>query len=111
MIRRPPISTSTATLLPYTTLFRSRDIGRPAADVDHHHPQLSLFRREDRCTRRERLKNHLHHLEPRPVDALHDVLRRRHERSEENTSELQSLMRISYAVFRLKTKKTIVIIQ
>src|SRR3546814_13518793 len=79
MIRRPPRSTRTDTLFPYTTLFRSParqrapDAGgaaRPAGDHD-----------------------------PRPVG------RRRGSRSEEHTSELQSLMRISYAVFCLKKKK------
>src|SRR3546814_376707 len=71
MIRRPPRSTRTDTLFPYTTLFRSRLI--LFDDVVHRHM---------------------------PVDDLH--LRNR---SEEHTSELQSLMRISYAVFCLKKKK------
>src|SRR3546814_7285088 len=73
MIRRPPRSTRTDTLFPYTTLFRSMNFCRL------HRPgsrRLSLCGR----TRRDR-------------------------RSEEHTSELQSLMRISYAVFCLKKKK------
>src|SRR3546814_4929800 len=85
MIRRPPRSTRTDTLFPYTTLFRSpvrqqgrarqaagaEELGRPAEAGIQGHGRLS-----------------------RP-----DL------RSEEHTSELQSLMRISYAVFCLKKKK------
>src|SRR3546814_4819016 len=77
MIRRPPRSTRTDTLFPYTTLFRSHD--RPAG-----HQR----RRED---------PHLGH--GRSLGEARGV------RSEEHTSELQSLMRISYAVFCLKKKK------
>src|SRR3546814_2407194 len=97
MIRRPPRSTRTDTLFPYTTLFRShvdiaavmgerqaeafepgdarlrRDVGRAAAIVG-----LAAF-----------------------ADPHHGEIERR---SEEHTSELQSLMRISYAVFCLKKK-------
>src|SRR3546814_4183255 len=94
MIRRPPRSTRTDTLFPYTTLFRSlshADAGddagdgvlvcRPFEDVDiERHRRRS--RRHDRWRRR----------------ALRSF------RSEEHTSELQSLMRISYAVFCLKKK-------
>src|SRR3546814_1286688 len=80
MIRRPPRSTRTDTLFPYTTLFRS---DRPAANRDTH----DLRRiRGDPDPRRDR--------------------RGTGSRSEEHTSELQSLMRISYAVFCLKKKKT-----
>src|SRR3546814_8994983 len=77
MIRRPPRSTRTDTLFPYTTLFRSRlhllrlDAARQAGRGHHRDPRG----------------------DPAPV-----------ERSEEHTSELQSLMRISYAVFCLKKK-------
>src|SRR3546814_7566653 len=94
MIRRPPRSTRTDTLFPYTTLFRSgagsRRHGRAARD------------RADRAVRR---------LEGpgddgrRRRDRRHACLRPRYPRSEEHTSELQSLMRISYAVFCLKKKK------
>src|SRR3546814_9772544 len=136
MIRRPPRSTRTDTLFPYTTLFRSRraagtgaphggaqaaapappgcaapgllrgrapDAGADAAPGDrpgvrrrHHRRRASVLR--DGVHRRQ------------PADA---VLRRtrtvaapahRADRSEEHTSELQSLMRISYAVFCLKKK-------
>src|SRR3546814_5669451 len=80
MIRRPPRSTRTDTLFPYTTLFRSL---QPAL---HH---LSAHIRRSRARGRHEL------------GAVHT-----HRRSEEHTSELQSLMRISYAVFCLKKKKT-----
>src|SRR3546814_9954126 len=96
MIRRPPRSTRTDTLFPYTTLFRScqpvRDQlrlqeGKPgprsAAAVEHCRPRLATQPGENAA-------EHLGH------EAL---------RSEEHTSELQSLMRISYAVFCLKKKK------
>src|SRR3546814_4011654 len=79
MIRRPPRSTRTDTLFPYTTLFRSTDMFAEKPD------QLPLA---DALAR-------LHAL-----FADEAVLR-----SEEHTSELQSLMRISYAVFCLKKKK------
>src|SRR3546814_7677560 len=88
MIRRPPRSTRTDTLFPYTTLFRSQAMGgaknhgivMPDADLDQ------VERSFGRCVRFG-------------GRALHGV------RSEEHTSELQSLMRISYAVFCLKKKK------
>src|SRR3546814_7832000 len=86
MIRRPPRSTRTDTLFPYTTLFRSvgaDDQRRLAAKL--HDDALE-------CRRRLRLDHRAH-------------LVRSGERSEEHTSELQSLMRISYAVFCLKKKK------
>src|SRR3546814_2299045 len=81
MIRRPPRSTRTDTLFPYTTLFRSR--GRVAART---RPQAVAA---DSPLRRA--------AQHRPAGAC--------DRSEEHTSELQSLMRISYAVFCLKKKK------
>src|SRR3546814_1752989 len=81
MIRRPPRSTRTDTLFPYTTLFRSRVVEALA----QRHQRRGVLR-----VRRG------------PVAAP----RRGHDgRSEEHTSELQSLMRISYAVFCLKKKK------
>src|SRR3546814_9918336 len=100
MIRRPPRSTRTDTLFPYTTLFRSPALQR-AGDGSLRHDRggadavraargdgddrLRLVRQAGRV--------------PRMPD------RRRARRSEEHTSELQSLMRISYAVFCLKKKK------
>src|SRR3546814_4776467 len=76
MIRRPPRSTRTDTLFPYTTLFRSEAQQQP------DQPALVGHREVD--------------LQPAAVEAP--------DRSEEHTSELQSLMRISYAVFCLKKK-------
>src|SRR3546814_7358337 len=92
MIRRPPRSTRTDTLFPYTTLFRS-GLGRPDRD---------LFRRQARHRCAGRGDAGLP-----GADADADDVGRRHGRSEEHTSELQSLMRISYAVFCLKKKKKI----
>src|SRR3546814_1498792 len=90
MIRRPPRSTRTDTLFPYTTLFRSIS-GRSAAT--RRNPAV-------RAPARSRGRS----------GSLAASCRRRcrrQERSEEHTSELQSLMRISYAVFCLKKKNTI----
>src|SRR3546814_4986517 len=91
MIRRPPRSTRTDTLLPYTTLFRSRAVGLThGADV---HLQRSIVQfRCGICPRKLPSGS--------PTSATSDTYRR----SEEHTSELQSLMRISYAVFCLKKK-------
>src|SRR3546814_2686678 len=110
MIRRPPSSTRTDTLFPYTTLFRSA--GQP--------PWLLLVggkgeevRQADVVVQRPAQAGGVH-------PSLLDLLRDHHvvaevlhaaaavvlgHRSEEHTSELQSLMRISYAVFCLKKKK------
>src|SRR3546814_10859021 len=77
MIRRPPRSTRTDTLFPYTTLFRSGGCGRGGGG------------RRGLCLLAE----------DRVLDLAENA------RSEEHTSELQSLMRISYAVFCLKKKK------
>src|SRR3546814_7921828 len=89
MIRRPPRSTRTDTLFPYTTLFRSRHGKGPAkpSDVALEAERARLEKVErDRALERER-KTQVR------------------QRSEEHTSELQSLMRISYAVFCLKKNK------
>src|SRR3546814_8802822 len=92
MIRRPPISTRTDTLFPYTTLFRSASSAVREA-VPTAHPVML-----------ESQGVQIHGPLEAPGGPRH-ILRRR--RSEEHTSELQSLMRISYAVFCLKKKKTI----
>src|SRR3546814_9572152 len=125
MIRRPPRSTRTDTLFPYTTLFRSviaqqigrdlehigvgpRGIDRRRAFRNPHDDVLRQIlgfreivdppeeerheRRPETLVQRFRLRARLRRQDP--VD-----------RSEEHTSELQSLMRISYAVFCLKKKK------
>src|SRR3546814_1588785 len=95
MIRRPPRSTRTDTL-PYTTLFRS------LAGVHQVEAFVDLLKREDVRDHRVNLNPAVHV----PIDDLGDVgaTLRAAKRSEEHTSELQSLMRISYAVFCL-TKK------
>src|SRR3546814_5517575 len=86
MIRRPPRSTRTDTLFPYTTLFRS---GLPCnAHV------ITVLLQQGMPLRVEQVGGH----------HLRTHLLRRDLRSEEHTSELQSLMRISYAVFCLKKK-------
>src|SRR3546814_10420012 len=92
MIRRPPRSTRTDTLFPYTTLFRSF--------LGEHRGMLEQHRLFDRFERRFMLEDIEHrNVGHRALDD--DPLA---ERSEEHTSELQSLMRISYAVFCLKKK-------
>src|SRR3546814_20330143 len=91
MIRRPPRSTRTDTLFPYTTLFRSHAAAgarqRRAGRRYHGHrecrPQCGRHGHDDQFVARDLVC----------------------QRSEEHTSELQSLMRISYAVFCLKKKK------
>src|SRR3546814_9928523 len=85
MIRRPPRSTRTDTLFPYTTRFRSGSCvisGSMRQEPD----------RDERKPSRRRRKGRMHLI---PAKVF---------RSEEHTSELQSLMRISYAVFCLKKK-------
>src|SRR3546814_1282863 len=90
MIRRPPRSTRTDTLFPYTTLFRSRQ-------RDGSEQQQDREQKAHRCLLRRRA---IAPPGPRPRGWC-----RTSPRSEEHTSELQSLMRISYAVFCLKKKK------
>src|SRR3546814_7923961 len=93
MIRRPPRSTRTDTLFPYTTLFRSRP---PAPHGPLHGCALrkAASRPPSIAARRAR----------GPCSRAPPARRRAGRRSEEHTSELQSLMRISYAVFCLKKK-------
>src|SRR3546814_9995741 len=102
MIRRPPRSTRTDTLFPYTTLFRS-DVAAAvlAADQARVH---ELFQMEGQrgAGHGERFGDFTGHA---AVGAGFDQQPEGRERSEEHTSELQSLMRISYAVFCLKKKK------
>src|SRR3546814_4628716 len=87
-LRRPPRSTRTDTLFPYTTLFRSRRLPQQALDRQ----RVDAARKDPPCPERLDQRD--------PVAVL--ILGR----SEEHTSELQSLMRISYAVFCLKKQKT-----
>src|SRR3546814_4674505 len=108
MIRRPPRSTRTDTLFPYTTLFRSqRADGRGAGGRHRAVPRLHLLRLPGGLGRRDRDARHLRAGTARRA-RRQDVAEvpRGALRSEEHTSELQSLMRISYAVFCLKKKKT-----
>src|SRR3546814_6763400 len=106
MIRRPPRSTRTDTLFPYTTLFRSADQGLRRRRRTRHEGGEERRRSGGRLSPRAlgsqgglRQRRSLHGKVPRAA-APH-----RGARSEEHTSELQSLMRISYAVFCLKKKK------
>src|SRR3546814_4241569 len=122
MIRRPPRSTRTDTLFPYTTLFRSLDAIHPRAGA-----------RQDACAEHRNREQGQSHAQPKREQrqaagqraaGLADIEQRagkwrsharshqqrgqepeRGGRSEEHTSELQSLMRNSYAVFCLKKKK------
>src|SRR3546814_1854245 len=105
MLRRPPGSTRTDTLFPYTTLFRSTQMLK--------HQVAAIASEVDREAVRERRgwprqsRNGFRFVEqPRhPAVLRGPVLLPSFGRSEEHTSELQSLMRISYAVFCLKKKK------
>src|SRR3546814_6108869 len=101
MIRRPPRSTRTDTLFPYSTLFRS---GEPLSRHGARPPEIHL----SRITLAQRRHHPAHVLEAFRVE-FGDRAGDRRIRSEEHTSELQSLMSISYAVFCLKkkTNKTI----
>src|SRR3546814_8580880 len=94
MIRRPPRSTRTDTLFPYTTLFRS---GPSAASI------VVVIGAID-ATRVFRLARAVA-MNVVVLDFVEVAKLRGERRSEEHTSELQSLMRISYAVFCLKKKK------
>src|SRR3546814_6548622 len=101
MIRRPPRSTRTDTLFPYTTLFRSyvfAEYRRPPSicSRNRHAPRV-VSGPEDK------LQNFLAPLRYQRATTP-GRLEPRRDRSEEHTSELQSLMRISYAVFCLKKK-------
>src|SRR3546814_7396713 len=96
MIRRPPRSTRTDTLFPYTTLFRSPAPRRPGpASSPAAHTSAAPCPEKRRSSTGSRRWSH----SPSPHR------NRWPGRSEEHTSELQSLMRISYAVFCLKKKQ------
>src|SRR3546814_2122658 len=129
MIRLPPRSTRTDTLCPYTTLFRSVDLRAEAGELIR-----TLIRKDDayqetqQTDDRHCLKPCLLHLRKQGMDADPSRLRdsadegqgngaekadevatggeQSESRSEEHTSELQSLMRISYAVFGMQKKKS-----
>src|SRR3546814_5465440 len=102
MIRRPPRSTRTDTLFPYTTLFRS---------LGHQMLGIAVGAKTIKMHQSHRGANHP---VQRAEDGVVEITSMNHgfavdaatlPRSEEHTSELQSLMRISYAVFCLKKKK------
>src|SRR3546814_8827887 len=97
MIRRPPRSTRTDTLFPYTTLFRSSLIAARSAQRPFHTCKRWILCARATCwpMRPQFWAQSTWCLENVTANG----------RSEEHTSELQSLMRISYAVFCLKKKK------
>src|SRR3546814_3906777 len=108
MLRRPPRSTRTDTLFPYTTLFRSLDRyvarRRPEQGSPTHHVPAP---RTCGCPRFRRPNpERFHELWSNAEISMRVYKETVFNRSEEHTSELQSLMRISYAVFCLKKKKT-----
>src|SRR3546814_8140733 len=129
MVRRTPRSTRTDTLFPYTTLFRSRNTVNlciaAVADgstgcCDRGHGDLPGIFHEDRDLRLTILCRHQPAFDRKRPDRcqhiaavllvrnqrlINENLQEQVVRSEEHTSELQSLMRISYAVFCLKKKK------
>src|SRR3546814_2459098 len=97
MIRRPPRSTRTDTLFPYTTLFRSTQ----TSGLPYPVRRTSLHPAHTRTAHRPGLWSRLL-IGNEPIATYHPSPG--NNRSEEHTSELQSLMRISYAVFCLKKK-------
>src|SRR3546814_2279054 len=101
MIRRPPRSTRTDTLFPYTTLFRS--VRRSSREQPVHIPAGIILLAVQAVAE---------HPEAAAAGIFQPVIIARQPgiRSEEHTSELQSLMRISYAVFCLKKKKLPILI-
>src|SRR3546814_3328521 len=123
MLRRPPRSTRTDALFPHTTLFRSLPVAARHSGNRRQCGYVRRLRRDCRfavvrlrdCRLAVEDAGCLRLVEPldarRRIKASRDQRfqmlgnRRKHLRSEEHTSELQSLMRISYAVFCLKKKK------
>src|SRR3546814_5209995 len=120
MIRRPPRSTRTATLFPYTTLFRSHDdysdillkaladrFAEAFAERLHAHVRTTLwgYAPGEQLTPEAIIKEEYRGIRPAPGYPACPEHSLKRIRSEEHTSELQSLMRNSYAVFCLKKKK------
>src|SRR3546814_2652132 len=109
MIRRPPISTRTDTLFPYTTLFQSADgCGGRQGHADPRQRRVGTRLLPHLPQRSRRLSQGMEGR--RELGSGREELRvrarlSRRVRSEEHTSELQSLMRSSYAVFSLNKKK------
>src|SRR3546814_3310614 len=107
MIRRPPRSTRTDTLFPDTTLFRSVRLRRRGLDGPDGAAQADRARQPRDLSRQRAGAGDGKGQSNRNRDRTRlGAARHAGERSEEHTSELQSLMRISYAVFCLKKKKT-----
>src|SRR3546814_9939585 len=108
MIRRPPKSTRTDTLFPYTTLFRSF----PGLKKDGS--GAGFYERDPKVVEKLQTPSERDKWNRRTLDPVNPRMIRGHlqeavataegQRSEEHTSELQSLMRISYAVFCLQKK-------
>src|SRR3546814_10284473 len=122
MLRRPPRSTRTDTLFPYTTLFRSQLHAAHALGIERRRPAVAgalvdhvLVEEVEDVLRRHALR--LVRLQGLALGGalgaqllgLGPVERQQQRRSEEHTSDLQSLMRISYAPFCLKQKNTTLI--
>src|SRR3546814_1498790 len=106
MIRRPPRSTRTDTLFPYTTRFRS-SAKPPRASAPRASARALGGRTRQARQEKGETQVKLSTKGRYAVMALCDLASHIERRSEEHTSELQSLMRISYAVFCLKKKKKI----
>src|SRR3546814_5039635 len=108
MLRRPPRSTRTDTLFPYTTLFRSvldTEHADGALAADDRHPRETVEQFLARFGAIGKIGVRGGFVEVERLDLIGDHADQPFaERSEEHTSELQSLMRISYAVFCLKKK-------
>src|SRR3546814_5489061 len=105
MIRRPPRSTRTDTLFPYTTLFRSNQYANRYTDL---YVGRMLYGNQGKEPY-SYLQHPITYRNHQPITAClvgQILVQMRPMRSEEHTSELQSLMRISYAVFCLKKKTT-----
>src|SRR3546814_18567582 len=116
MIRRPPRSTRTDTLFPYTTLFRSAlrrgiepDVRRGGIAQVPGTRRAGAGIRARAAGRGDAVASRRYRCRAavdRRAGGLKEAVNRRWTRSEEHTSELQSLMRISYAVFCLQKKKS-----
>src|SRR3546814_10210459 len=99
MIRRPPRTTRTDTLFPYTTLFRSVAAAQHELGLTFG----TLTQTADRMHVHKYVVHQVAHAYGKTATFMPKPIK--DDRSEEHTSELQSLMRISYAVFCLKKKK------
>src|SRR3546814_7863049 len=112
MIRRPPRSTRTDTLFPYTTLFRAQRSRRAHRNTDQRERPAGGGREQQAGAHdaQQARADETPDERAAPIEgqqfARLGIAEIEHMRSEEHTSELQSLMRISYAVFCLKKKNT-----